>query len=49
MQISQKHKTFSEFFSGILKSRLYFQHFEKSMTLIVYLVPKLRTPKSTVT
>ena len=46
MQISQKHKTFSEFFPEILKSRLYFQHFEKKMTLIAYVFPKLRTPKS---
>ena len=44
--LSQKQKLFSLFFSAILKSRLYFQHFEKKMTLIAYVFPKLRTPKS---
>ena len=34
MQLSKKQKTFSEFFSAFLKSRLNFQYFEKKMTLI---------------
>ena len=29
MQLSQKKKSFSEFFAEFLKSRLNFQHFEK--------------------
>ena len=29
MQLSQKQRTFSQFFSPILKSRLNFNHFEK--------------------
>ena len=34
MQLSKKQKTFSEFFSAFLKSRLNFQYFEKKMILI---------------
>ena len=29
MQLSRKEKTFSEFFSGFLKSSLNFEHFQK--------------------
>ena len=29
MQVSQKQKTFSEFFSAILRSRLNFEHIQK--------------------
>ena len=29
MEVSQKQKTFSEFFSAFLKSKLNFEHFEK--------------------
>ena len=50
MQLSQKQKTFSRFFSAFLKSSLNFKHFEKKrMTLIAEVFPKLRTPKNMVT
>ena len=45
MQVSEKQKTFSEFFSSILKSRFNFKHFEKKMSVIAELFPKLRTRK----
>ena len=41
----QKRKTFSQFFSGFLKPILNFEHFEKKMTLIADVVPKLPSPK----
>ena len=34
MQLSKKEKTFSQFFSKVLKSRLNFEHFQKKMTHI---------------
>ena len=43
--LSQKQKTFSEFFSPFLKSTLNFEHFEKKMTLIADVFPKLPSPK----
>ena len=46
MQLSHKQKTFSEFFTEFLKSRLNFKHFEKNMTLIDFVFSKLRTPKT---
>ena len=48
MQLSQKKKkkTFSLFCSEFLKSGLDFEHFEKKMTLIDFVFPKLRTPKT---
>ena len=42
MQLYQKQKLFSEPFSGILKSRLNFLHFQKKMTLIADIFQKLR-------
>ena len=49
MQLSRKQKTFSEFFSAILKSNLNFEHFQKKkMRLIADVFPKLRTPKNLV-
>ena len=45
MQVSEKQKTFSQFFSSILKSRFNFKHFEKKMSVIAELFPKLRTRK----
>ena len=44
-QLSQKQKTFSKFFSAILKSRLNFEHFQTMMTLIAEIFQILRTPK----
>ena len=47
MILSQKEKNFSEFFNEILKSVLNFEHFEKKkMTLTAFVLPKLRTPKT---
>ena len=45
MHLSQKQKIFSEFFSAFFKSPLYFEHFQKKMTLIAYVFPKLATTK----
>ena len=46
MELSQKQKTFSEFFSAFLKSTLDFEHFLKKMTLIADVFPKWRTRKN---
>ena len=46
--LSQKHKAFSEFFLPFSKYTLNFEHFQKKMTLVAYLFPKLRTPKNVV-
>ena len=43
--LSQKQKTFSEFFSPFLKSTLNFERFQKKMTLIADVFPKLPSPK----
>ena len=45
IQLSQKQKTFSRFFSAVFKSRLNFEHFQTNMTLIANVFPKLRNPK----
>ena len=46
MHLSQKQKIFSEFFSAFLKSALNSEHFQKKMTLIAYVFPKLPTTKN---
>ena len=46
--LSQKQKTFSEFFSPFLKSTLNFEHFQKKMTLIADVFPKLPSPKKVI-
>ena len=45
MQLSEKQKIFSQFFSAFLKSSLNFKHFGKKMTLTVFVFWKLSTPK----
>ena len=45
MNLSQKGKFFSEFFSAFFESALNFEHFQKKMTLIAYVFPKLRATK----
>ena len=45
MHLSQKRKIFSEFFGAFFESALNFEHFQKKMTLIAYVFPKLRTTK----
>ena len=46
--LSQKQKTFSEFFSAFSKSKLNFQHFQKKMTLIADVFSKLPSPKKVI-
>ena len=46
MHLSQKEKIFSEFFCAFFKSALNFEHFQKKMTLIAYVFPKLTTTKN---
>ena len=46
MHLSQKQKIFSEFFAAFFKSALNFEHFQKKMTLIAYVFPKLTTTKN---
>ena len=46
--LSQKRKTFSQLSSKILKPRLNFEHFQKKMTLIADVVPKLPSPKKVI-
>ena len=43
--LSQKQKTFSEFFSAFLKSTLNFEHFKKKINLIADVFPKLPSTK----
>ena len=45
MHLSQKENIFSEFFSAFFQSALNFEHFQKKMTLIADLFPKLPTTK----
>ena len=45
MHLSQKPKIFSEYFSAVFESALNFQYFQKKMTLIAYVFPKLPTTK----
>ena len=46
IHLSQKQKIFSEFFSAFFESALNFEHFQKKMTLIAYVFPKLPTTKN---
>ena len=46
--LSQKQKTFSQFFSPFLKSRLNFERFQNKMTLIADVFPKLPSPKKVI-
>ena len=46
MHLSQKQQIFSQFFSEFFKSALNFEHFQKKMTLIAYVFPKLMTTKN---
>ena len=43
--LSQKQKTFSQSLSAFLKSTLNFEHFEKKLTIIADVFPKLPSPK----
>ena len=46
--LSKKQKTFSQFFSAFLKSTLNFESFQKKMTLIADVFPKLPSPKKVI-
>ena len=48
MQLSQKQKTFSQFLSALMKSRLSFEYFQKKMSLITDVFLKLQTPRNMV-
>ena len=43
--LSQKQKIFPAFFGAFFESALNFEHFQKRMTLIAYVFPKLPTTK----
>ena len=45
IQLSQKQKTFSQFFSPFLKSTLNFAHFQTKRNLRADIFPKLPFPK----
>ena len=46
MHLWKKQKIFSEHFSAFSESALNFEHFQKKMTLIAYVFPKLPTTKN---
>ena len=46
MHLSQKEKIFSISFAAFFESALNFEHFQKKMTLIAYVFPKLTTTKN---
>ena len=48
MHLSEKQKAFSQFFCAFFKSTSNFEHFQKNMTLIADVFPKLRTKKDIV-
>ena len=45
MHSSQIEKGFCQLFGPFFKSTSNFEHFQKKMTLIGYVFPKLQTPK----
>ena len=46
MHLSQKQNIFSQFLSAFFKFELNSEHFQKKMTLIAYVFPKLPTTKN---
>ena len=46
MHLSQKENIFSQFSAAFFESALNFEHFQKKMTLIAYVFPKLLTTKN---
>ena len=46
--LSQKQKTFSKVFSAFLKSTLIFELFQKNITLIPHVFPKLPSPEKVI-
>ena len=49
MQLSEKLKTFSPFSIAFSESALNFEHFEKKVSFIAQIFPKLLTPKDVFT
>ena len=45
MHLSHKQNVFSQLFSAFSESAFNFEHFQKKMTLIAYVFPKLPTTK----
>ena len=45
MHLPQEQNIFCAFFSAFFESALNFEHFQKNMTLIAYVFPKLPTTK----
>ena len=45
IHLSQKSKIFSDIFSTFFEFALNFEHFQKKMTVIAYVFPKLATTK----
>ena len=45
MHLSKKQKIFSQFFAAFFESPLNFEYFQKKMSLIAYVFPKLPTTK----
>ena len=48
IHLSQKQKTFSQFLCAFFKSTSKVERFQRKMTLIAYVFPKLRIPKNVV-
>ena len=46
MHLCKKQKIFSQFVSSFFESALNSQHFQKKMTLIAYVFPKIPTTKN---
>ena len=46
MHLSQKQKIFSQFFFAFFESALNSEHFQRKMTLIAYVFPKIQTTKN---
>ena len=46
MHLSKKQKIFSQFFSTFSESALNSEHFQKKMTVIAYVFPKIPTTKN---
>ena len=46
MHLSQKQKIFSEISCAFFESALSLEHFQKQMTVIAYVFPKLATTKN---
>ena len=46
MQLSMKQKTFFKLFAAFFKAALIFENFETKATLIDFVFPNIRTPKT---